>query len=418
MPTTCSSTGAVPRAGAESVREPKRTAWLSQRSSFGLQTAILATFFAASSAPTPLYGFYQQRFHFSAGVLTTIFAAYAVALLVALLTVGSLSDHLGRRPVLLTAIGAEVVAMAVFASAGGVASLLIARLIQGVATGAAMGVVGAGLLDLEPPATPGRGALANSVSPMIGLAAGGFACSALVEWVIAPTRLVYLILLGLLAVQALGVLVSPETSMFRPGTRTALRPRVGLPAAARPAVLIGAPAVIASWSVGGLYLSLGPTVARSMTGSGSELLGGWVVLLLAGSGSLAVLLLRGRRAESTMSFGAIALIVGMAITLLAVQRDSGTILFLSMPIAGAGFGAAFSGAMRLILPLAAPHERAELLASCYVISYLAFSVPAVAAGILVPHLGLLPTLRGYAVIVLVLAAGAGVGLRAQQRLTA
>src|ERR1700712_58387 len=145
---------------------------LDRRGAFGLQAAILVTFFAASSAPTPLYGLYEREWGFSSITLTIVFASYVVALLGALLTVGSLSNHLGRRPVLLGALTLEILAMAIFAAADGVGMLLAARLVQGVATGAAMGVLGAGLLELEHPRTPGRGTLINSVAPMAGLAIG------------------------------------------------------------------------------------------------------------------------------------------------------------------------------------------------------------------------------------------------------
>lgn len=73
---------------------------ISQRSSLAFLVIMVLTFLAASSAPTPLYQVYQDHLHFSAAMLTAIFGVYAVSLLAALLTVGSLSDYLGRKPVI------------------------------------------------------------------------------------------------------------------------------------------------------------------------------------------------------------------------------------------------------------------------------------------------------------------------------
>lgn len=73
----------------------------SNRSSLWFLAITLLSFLAASTAPTPLYHLYQDQLHFSAAVLTLIFGVYALSLLAALLTVGSLSDHLGRKPVIL-----------------------------------------------------------------------------------------------------------------------------------------------------------------------------------------------------------------------------------------------------------------------------------------------------------------------------
>ena len=388
---------------------------LGRRGAFGLQSAILVTFFAASSAPTPLYSLYEHEWGFSSITLTIVFASYVAALLGALLTVGSLSNHLGRRPVLLGALALEILAMAIFAAAEGVGMLLAARLVQGLATGAAMGVLGAGLLELEHPNTPGRGTLVNSVAPMAGLAIGAIGSSALVEWVASPTRISYLILLVLLVIQATGVLLSPETTEPLGGALSSLRPKIGLPRAARRAVLICAPCAVAAWALGGLYLSLGPSVAHTVSGWHTQLLGGYVVLALAGSGAAAVLVVRRASATVAMLVGTGTLVAGMALTLVSIQAGNGWVFFLGTVIAGTGFGAGFSGALRTVLPLAQPHERAELLATFYILSYVAFSVPAVLAGVAVVHVGLLDTTRTYAVVVLLLAASALVGLLLQRR---
>jgi predicted MFS family arabinose efflux permease len=56
--------------------------------------------------------------------------------------------------------------------------------------------------------------------------------------------------------------------------------------------------------------------------------------------------------------------------------------------------------------LAEPQERAALLSAVYVVSYLAFSVPALVAGILVTHIGLLHTSLAYGGLVALIAVSA------------
>ncbi len=129
-----------------------------------LLASITVFLLAASSAPTPLYAVYQDHWGFSPITTTLVFGVYALAVLAALLIIGSLSDHVGRRPVLLVALAVQVVAMVVFATAGAVSELVLARILQGLSTGAAVGAVGAGMLDLH----RGRGTIANAVSPVIG----------------------------------------------------------------------------------------------------------------------------------------------------------------------------------------------------------------------------------------------------------
>lgn len=156
-----------------------------------VHTFSLIMLFAASSAPTPLYRLYQASWHFSPVMLTVIFGAYALALFAALLTAGSLSDYLGRRPVIMLALLLAALSMALFLSASGPHWLIAARLVQGLATGIATTALSAALLDLQHQ----RGALINSIAPMAGMALGAMGSSALLILAPAPLHLVFVILL-------------------------------------------------------------------------------------------------------------------------------------------------------------------------------------------------------------------------------
>src|SRR6478752_6607332 len=168
---------------------------LSKSFAFYLQASIILFFLAGSSAPTPLYAVYQAAWGFTPITITVVFGIYAIAVLAALLTVGSLSDYVGRRPVLIVATLMQAVAMTLFATAHGVGALLAARIVQGLSTGAAAGAVGAGLLDID----RAKGTTANALSPMIGTATGAILSGLLVTFLPAPTQLVY-VLLGVIFV--------------------------------------------------------------------------------------------------------------------------------------------------------------------------------------------------------------------------
>ncbi len=385
---------------------------LPARVAFYLQASIVVFFLAASSAPTPLYALYQSEWGFSPITTTVVFGVYALAVLAALLTVGSLSDHLGRRPVLFTAIALQAVAMLVFSTAGGVSELLAARVIQGLATGAAVGAVGAGMLDLN----KAKGTLANAAAPMLGTALGGVASGLLVQYLPAPVHLVYLVLFGIFLLQGFGVVLMSETSTPKPGALASLRPQLGVPPAARRPLLLVAPVLVAVWALAGFYGSVGPVVVRLVVGSNSLLLGGLALFVLAGSGGVTVLMARNVPPRTAMLLGTVSLLLGVGITLLAIDSTSTIAFFLGTALAGVGFGAGFQGAIRTIVPLAAPHERSGLLSTAYVVSYLAMGLPAVIGGYLVVHAGgLLPTTREYGLAVMVLAAVALLGVALPRR---
>lgn len=398
-----SSTLTAPRA----VAPPAATRRPAPGAALWLFASLVVSFLAASSAPTPLYAVYQAEWGFSAITTTVVFGVYALSVLLALLVLGRLSDHVGRRPVLLAAVGGQLVALALFATAAGVPELLLARVLQGLATGAAMGALGAAMLDVDRE----RGTLANTIAPGIGTALGALGSGLVVQLLPAPTRLVYLVLAAVFAVQAVGLLLVPETVGRVRGALASLTPEFGLPRELRGPVLIAAPVLVAVWGLAGFYASLGPGLLRSLTGSGSAVVGGSGLAVLAGVGAVSVSVLRAAPAGRVMLVGAAALVSGMALTLLALPTGSVALFYAGTAVAGIGFGSGFQGGIRTVVPLAAPHRRSGVLSLLFVVSYLGMGLPAVVAGFLVVHVnGLLATAGEYGGFVALLGLTALAGL--------
>lgn len=383
------------------MRTPAAVPATSRRDTFtlALHTITLMAFMAASSVPTPLYRLYQHAWGFSATLLTVIFAAYAFALLCALLVAGRLSDYVGRRPVIAAALLLNIAAMLCFLFASHPYGLIAARIVQGFATGLATAAVGAALLDVHPE----RGSLINSIAPLSGMAVGAMLSCALLAYQLAPLQSGYLLLLGLLVLLLIGLMFTPETGMRRDGAWSSLRPSIAVPPQAKIAFWRVTPGNVAVWMVGGFYLSLMPSLLAQNTPSVSPWLSGISVATLTLSGAAAILLARRTAATPTLRVGAFCLIVGMLLMLFAVHRASDGWLLVGASMTGVGFGTAFLGALRSVLPLALPQERAGLTAVFYIESYLANSVPAIAAGYLTQHVGLIATTYLYGSVIIALA---------------
>ena len=373
--------------------------------------SIIVSFLAASAAPTPLYALYAAHWRFSPLATTVVFGVYALAVLAGLLTFGRLSDHVGRRPVLLTGLILQAAAMVVFTIAAGLSTLLVARVVQGLATGSSLGAVGAGMLDLH----RRRGALANSFAPGVGTASGALISALAVQYLPAPTHLIYLILLGVFGVQAAGVLAMRETAPRRPGAAASLVPDIRLPRAVRSEFAIAAPVLFAVWALAGFYGSLGPSLAATLLHSSSVVYGGLSLFILAGVAAGAVLAFHRAEPRPALYLSIAALIAGVVVTLVATSTDSPAGFFIGTAIAGVGFGGGFQGGIRLVIPLVGERERAGVLSSLYIVSYLGLGVPAVIAGVLVTEVnGLLATAQEYGSAVIVLAALALAGLLARR----
>ncbi|MEV1156798.1 MFS transporter [Micromonospora chokoriensis] len=384
---------------------------LSPRVSLLLLASILVSFLAASAAPTPLYGTYQERWHFSPVTTTVVFAVYALAVLASLLTFGKLSDHVGRRPVLAVAVAVQMLSLVVFIFANGVPTLVVARLLQGLAAGAATGAVAAGMLDID----RARGTLANAIAPGIGTGSGALLSALLIDFLPAPTRLVYVVLLVILLIQLVGIALMPETVTPMAGARRSLRPEIKLPRAVREPLLVVVPVLFAVWALAGFFGALGPALVRSLMNT-SIVVGGLVLFVFALFGSIAVLLLRDTAARTVILTGIVALVLGMIVTLVSVMAESVPGFFVGLALGGVGFGGGFQGSLKTITPLVEAHERSSVLSLLYIVCYVGFGLPTVIAGFLVVYAGGLPqTADEYSVAVILLALVALFGVRRATR---
>jgi MFS family permease len=385
---------------------------LPKPAAFWVTVAMTALFLYASAAPTPLYGVYRARWGFSAATLTAVFAIYVLFLLATLLVLGSLADHIGRKPLIITAIAVNMVSFAAFLAANGPGLLFAARALQGVAVGAAATTLGAVLLDLRP-----RGTLAplmSSTASTGGAAVGVLLTSVLVQYAPAPTRLVWWLLVGAFATAFVLMAVMPETGTRRPGALASLRPHVSVPRPARGAFARAVPAIVAVWALGGFYLSLGPSMAAQLAGSRNLLWGGAVVFLLTGVAAAVSLAVRNVRPAAQMLGGCLALTVGAGVTIAAIETGNVAVLLAGTGIAGLGFGPALTGAYNTVVALAPADDRAGLVSAVYTVIYLATGLPALIAGIATTRYGLHGTALVYAGVVTGLAAAAA-GIFASRR---
>jgi MFS family permease len=343
----------------------------------GTTTALIA----AAAAPSPLYPVYQAEFHFSALTLTAVFAVYVFALLLSLLTIGRLSDFLGRRPVLAVALLVEAGAMA------------------------ALGVLGAYLLDLQPANGSRLGSLVNSAATPAGFGLGAALAGVLIQYAPHPTRLMFAILAVAFVALALITAVMPETVTRKPGSLAALRPQVSVPASARRPFLRAVPTTASTFMLAGLMFSIGGSQLTVVFGQTNHAIVGLVLGLFAGSGAVAAVVLRGQTPETMTRAGITGMFVGAVLFALALATSSLPIFLVGAVIAGAAYGLGFLGPFQSLSPLAQPHERAALISAFYVVAYLAFSIPALVAGLLITDVGLRSTSLGYDTIVALVVAG-------------
>lgn len=400
------TTDAIPAVPAE---QTVRTGPIARRRlGLSLSVAAVTVLLAAASAPSPFYPGMQARFGISPVGIALVFAIYAVALLVTLLTVGSLSDHIGRRPAVTAGFFMLAVSMLIMWSADTSTMLIAARGVQGLASGVLLSTLSASITDFAPPAKPGRASLLNSAAPMGGLALGAVFAGVALEFSSHAASIVFGSLGAAYVALAAGIWSVPETCRRTPGWRRAIQPRVVVPVPARRLFTISIPIIVAGWATGGLFFSLGPDIVQTQLHVTGAVAGSAIIAILPASGMLAVFYLHGRSPRVATLFAAVALTVGTLLTLLGLDIGSVATYIVGVVITGTGFGTGFMGVIGSLTPTVPAHQRAELFAALYTAAYLSFGVPTVLAGSLVPVASLSTTTLIYGIVVSVFAAAAGV----------
>ncbi|MFZ0040548.1 MAG: MFS transporter [Solirubrobacteraceae bacterium] len=360
---------------------------LSPRAAYVLMASVIGLALFASGTPSPLYGTYSAMWSLSPVVLTLVYATYAFGVLATLLLAGPVSDYVGRRPVLLVALGSLMAATVMFMLADSVAWLFAARALQGLATGLALSAASAALLDLHPRRDAGAVGLHNGIASAGGMGLGVLVSATIVELLPAPRVFPYVAAFVLFALAFAGTLAIAEPVSDPVGLR--LRPqRPAVPPAVRPAFLLAALGVLSSWSIGGLSLALGPQLLGTLFHTTDHLVGGLSVFALAGTAAVAQLVFRRSAPWASAAGGSVALAVGLLGIVLATALASGPLYVIATVVAGAGFGVAFLGALRTLSSAIGPEHRSAVMSAFYVVAYASLSVPAILAGVLTTPLGL------------------------------
>ncbi|WP_434769682.1 MFS transporter [Curtobacterium flaccumfaciens] len=362
---------------------------------FWILAAMLLVSVASSAVPSPIYPVYAAEWHLTPLMLTGVFAIYVAGLLASLLVAGRLSDHVGRKPVLVVGGLGVALSLGLFAMADGVVALIVDRIVQGVSVGLLIGALGAALIDNSLERHPTMAGVLNGVIPPIALATGAMSSGALVQWGPAPEQLVYLLFGALLVLLVLALFVVPEQVQRRPGALRSLRPTISVPRSSRRLFRGVAGSLVASWALGGMFLSLVPSALGTVFGITNHFAAGVLIAVVTGVGALTGLAIQRMDTRRAVLLGLVALVLGPIVTVSFVFAHSLPGMVVGSAIAGVGFGAGFQAPLRMLLATAAPTHRAGLLSTIYVVSYLAFGVPSVIGGLLEPSVGLVPVIAGY-----------------------
>ncbi|GAB0105791.1 MFS transporter [Nocardia sp. JMUB6875] len=351
--------------------------------------------FTATNLATPLYHGYAQRFGFSSLLLTVVFAVYVGALIPSLLLTGPASDALGRRRILLPALVVAAAGTAGFAVATGLVWLLVARILQGLALGAASGALTAALAELEPSGNRRRASLVAGVASAGGMAAGPLVGAVVAQYLPYPFVTPFVLVLVLLIPAAVAIAALPET-----GARGRWRPRrPSIPAGMGALFATAGTATFLGFAVVGVFLTLVPTYAATLSGSSNLVIGSAAAALLPVAWAVAQLLAY-RKPERPLEVAGLPLLaVGLVLLAVAGAVSSLPLLLGATMFAGAGHGLVFLSGLTAINAAAPADRHADVVSTYYVMGYCGTGGPVIGVGLLTGVTGLLTAVQIFAGVV-------------------
>ncbi|MFC4072875.1 MFS transporter [Actinoplanes subglobosus] len=352
---------------------------------------------AFSTVPAPLYPLYG----YSTFTVTVIFAAYAVGVVASLLLAGHVSDQVGRRTILIPALGLEIVAAVLFLSGTSLPVLLAARFITGLGVGMITATATAHLLELN--GTSGaRFEIVSTAANIGGLGLGTLVAGLLASFVDAPLRTPYLIFLILLVAAVAAVASAPETVRPNPGYR--YRPQ-RVTTGRGPAHLAAATGAFAAFSVFGFFTSVAPGFVAGTLHHPSRALAGLIVFAVFGGSAAAQTLTTGWPARRRTTVGLTAQALGTIILVTGMHQASLTVFLLGGLLAAAGAGVLFKASIGTVAALATDRERGAALAGIFLIAYVALAVSALSIGTAAQSAPVITVMTWFAVVLLALLAG-------------
>ena len=367
-------------------------------------TTLLGTFFS-SGIPVPLYNVFRVSDGITDRDLALTTVAYLGVTALSLLVFGRLSNHLGRRPVVLAAIACAIAGCLVLMQVHSLPTLIAGRVLQGLACGVASTAAGAMVIDLAPRSRllwlP---AVITSSAPPFAIPLGALVSGALVEYGPSPRVLGFAATTLMLAVLAVLVMLCPETASRRPGFARSLVPQVHVPAGAGRVLLSTGCALVATWSFAGFYQAFAPGLTADYLGTSNALMiavvFSSVVVLSPLGGSLAGRL----EPVPALRVGLVVFVAAVVLIVVALHAAAIVPFLIVSAIAGIAQGSSNSGGMRAVFVHVRPEDRAGTLATLYLISYGGAALPGLAAGQLSRSLTLPDVGICYAGLVVVAAA--------------
>jgi predicted MFS family arabinose efflux permease len=328
---------------------------------------------------SPMLIVYRHELRLSAAAVAGLFLVYALTLIPGLLIGGPVSDRFGRRPVVLPFVALSPLATLLLVL--GPRSLVLisaGRALAGLCSGVVFSSATAWVQDLSYGA--GQSARRAALALTAGFGLGPVVAAMLAQWAPDPLALPYVPHLVIGVVAAIMAWRAPESTRK---VRESSEHRPWPPAAVRTwpfwlAVAPASPMVFGSIALAGVVLPEDVTSARTLSAGFAGLM-----TALAFSGGVGIQQVARRLANPLAGnvAGLCCAAAGAGVGVAAVAGADRVLAGVSAILLGLAYGLCLVSGLRQAEQMAGPDERGAVVACYYVVAYLGFAAPYLAAGL-------------------------------------
>jgi MFS family permease len=360
---------------------------LGRRASFWVSAGVVTHIFWTSAAPAMTYRLYAEQWHLTPTVTTGVFAVYPIVVVAVLVGFGDLSDHIGRRLVMLLGLGASLIGTLLFAVAPDVLWLFAGRALTGIGVGLTAGTATAALVDFSAEGLSKRAASVTTAAQAFGFTGALLLGGALTQYAPWPTHLGFWVLFALIALLFVATWFLPRR-FGEPASGRWQPKSPAIPAGLRSTFAISASAVTTAYTHGVLILSVGGQVSHDLVRSSNALVNGAALSLFAITSGVVGIAARRLRPQTAMLWGALASVASMVLLALAVARHELSILLAATAIAGVGYSLLVVGGLALLGGAVPERQRGGVLSALYLFAYLSLGTVALGLGVVATERGL------------------------------
>ncbi|TKZ29290.1 MFS transporter [Brachyspira catarrhinii] len=357
----------------------------------------LASVYAASSSPIPLFKIYAESIGLSNGFLSLTAAVYFLGAITGLLVFSKISNYLGMRPVIFAILILTAFGCLIFIKLNNGFQLTIGRFIQGLSCGMVSSSVSSYIFDTAK--IQWLASASVSGAPMVGLSLGSIGSGIIAGY--ENYYLIFEIIIFVLIVCGVLIFLGKETVIKSKFFLRYLKPEIYIPKNVRNIFPSAITVFVSSWAIGGFYQAFSSSMAFDYFHSSNVLIASLIFLSLFLPNILGGFI-AGKFGSAISNYAGITgFLISVIISILALWKGILILFLIGCIFESVFWGIAFTKSISDIIDKISKEERTGVLSSVYIISYSAAGIPNLIVGRIAHNFSIIQIFIGYGMLVFI-----------------